>query len=441
MILNRSIKLIILLLLFTSLLSAQLKVEDVKTFTLKNGMKIIVLEDHSIPNANMYIFFKVGSRNEYPGITGLSHFFEHMMFNGAKKYGPKIFDRVMEANGGRNNAFTSEDITVYTDFFPSSALEVIFDLEADRVGHLALDDKMVESEREVVMSERITRMENSNFNLLEEQVKGVAFIAHPYRWSVIGYESDIKNWKMSDLQTYFETYYAPNNAVVVMAGDITLENVKALTKKYFEPIPAQTPPRPIHTKEPEQMGEKRLYVHKSVSSPNIMIVYHVPESRSKDYYALDMLDSILSEGNSSRLYKALIDEKQLAVNISTDFPEALDPTLFNIFAICTKNTDEETLEKAIYEEIDKIVKEGVTEQELQKVKNRKLMDFYHSMETINRRARTNGTYEIFFGGYEKLFSAPEEYRKVTAEDIRRVAAAYFKKSNRTVGILKKIEEK
>ena len=250
MIPNRSIKLIILLLLFTSLLSAQLKVEDVKTFTLKNGMKIIVLEDHSIPNANMYIFFKVGSRNEYPGITGLSHFFEHMMFNGAKKYGPKVFDRVMEAHGGANNAYTSEDVTVYTDFFPSSEMEVIFDLEADRIGYLALDDKMVESERKVVMSERITSMENSNFYLLEEQVKGVAFIAHPYRWSVLGYESDIKNWKKSDLQTYFETFYAPNNAVVVMAGDITLENVKTLTEKYFEPIPAQTPPRPVHTREP-----------------------------------------------------------------------------------------------------------------------------------------------------------------------------------------------
>jgi len=441
MILNRGLKLTILLLFFTSLLSAQIKVEDVKTFTLKNGMKIIVLEDHSIPNANMYIFFKVGSRNEYPGITGLSHFFEHMMFNGAKTYGPKMFDRVMEANGGSNNAFTSEDITVYTDFFPSSIIEVIFDLEADRIGHLALDDKMVESERGVIISERITIMENSNRSLLDEQVKGVAFIAHPYRWSVLGYESDIKNWKKSDLQKYFETYYAPNNAVVVMAGDITLETVKMLTKKYFEPIPARTPPRPVHTKEPEQMGEKRLYVHKNVSSPNIMIVYHVPESKSKDYYPLDMLDSILSEGNSSRLYKALIDEKQLAVSVSTDFQNALDPTLFYIFAVCAKDTEEETLEKAIYEEIDKIIKESVTEQELQKVKNRKLMDFYHSMETINRRARTIGNYEIFFGGYEKLFNAPEEYQKVTVDDIQRVIGTYFKKSNRTVGILKKIEEK
>jgi predicted Zn-dependent peptidase len=160
--LKRNMILIVLLLVFTSLISAQTSIDDVKTFTLKNGMKFLVLEDHSIPNANMYIFFKVGSRNEYPGITGLSHFFEHMMFNGAKKYGPKMFDRVMEAGGGANNAYTSQDVTVYTDFFPTSATELIFELEADRIENLALDDKMVESERGVVLAERITSMENSN---------------------------------------------------------------------------------------------------------------------------------------------------------------------------------------------------------------------------------------------------------------------------------------
>ena len=185
-------------------------------------MDFIVLEDHSIPNANMYIFWQVGSRNEYPGITGLSHFFEHTMFNGAKKYGPKQFDRVMEANGGANNAYTTENVTVYTDFFPKSALELIFDLEADRIAHLSFDDQMIESERGVVLSERITGMENSNWYFLEEQVKAVAFMAHPYRWPVIGYEADIKGWKKSDLQRYFRTYYAPNNAVVVIVGDVTL---------------------------------------------------------------------------------------------------------------------------------------------------------------------------------------------------------------------------
>ena len=394
----RILKPIILFFIFTTLLSAQTKVEDVKTFTLKNGMKIIVLEDHSIPNANMYIFWKVGSRNEVPGITGLSHFFEHMMFNGAKKYGPKEFDRVMEANGGSNNAGTSENITMYTNWFPSSSMEVMFDLEADRIRDLALDDKMVESERGVIISERITGLENSNYRLLSEQVKAVAFVAHPYRWSVIGYESDIENWAKQDLQDYFDTYYAPNNAVVVMVGDLTLEEVERLTKKYFESIPPHDPPRPVHTREPEQLGEKRLYVKKDVTSPNIMIVYHVPETKSEEYYAMDLLNSILSQGRSSRLYNALVDKKQLAVRVSTSYPLAFDPNLLYIYAICARNIHEEKLEKAIFKEIDKIIKEGVSEEELQKVKNRKLVDFYRSMQTINGKAYTIGTYDVFFGG-------------------------------------------
>lgn len=433
-------RVIILLLILTTFATAQTKVEDVQSFTLENGMKFFVIEDHSIPNANMYIFWKVGSRNEYPGITGLSHFFEHMMFNGAKKYGPKEFDRVMEAAGGSNNAYTSENVTVYTDFFPSSAIEVIFDLEADRIANLSFDEKMIESERGVVLSERITGMENSNWQLLSEQVKSVAFQAHPYRWSVIGYESDIKNWTKGDLERYFQTYYAPNNGVVVMVGDITLDQVQALATKYFELIPAQDPPRPVHTVEPEQLGQKRLWVKKDVSSPNLIIVYHVPETRSEDYYALDMLNSILSEGNSSRLYNSLIDEKQLAVNVFTYFPLAFDPNLLYVYAVCSRNVNEEKLEKAIYSEIDKIIEEGVTERELQKVKNQKLVEFYHSMETIDGKANTLGTYELFFGDYKKLFNAPEEYEKVTVDDIKRVAEKYLKKSNRTVGILKRNEE-
>lgn len=437
----RLFTLAIALLLLASSLSAQTTVEDVKTFTLKNGMKIIVLEDHSIPNANMYFFWKVGSRNEYPGITGLSHFFEHMMFNGAKKYGPKEFDRVMEANGGSNNAYTTEDITVYTDWFPTSAMEVMFDLEADRIGDLALDDKMVESERGVVISERITGLENSNWRLLNGQIKSVAFMAHPYRWSVIGYESDIKNWAKSDLQRYFDTYYAPNNGVLVMVGDITLKEIKRLAQEYLEPIPAQEPPRPVHTKEPEQLGEKRVWVKKDVSSPTVVIAYHVPETKSDKYYAIDLLSSILSSGRSSRLYSALVDEKQLAVQVFTYYPRAFDPTLFYVYAVCSKDVHEEQLEKAIYEELDKIIKEGVTETELQKVKNQKLVNFYHAMETINGKANTIGTYELYFGDYTKLFSAPDDYKKVSADDIQLVACEYLTKSNRTVGILKKnVEE-
>ncbi len=205
-------------LVFSSAQATEAK--DIQSFTLKNGMKIMVLEDASIPNANSYLFWKVGSRNEYPGITGISHFFEHMMFNGAKKYGPKMFDQTMEAAGGANNAYTTEDLTVYTNWFPANALETIFDLEADRIAHLDINAKMVESERGVVTSERSTGLENSNFRTIQEELKGVAFLAHPYSWSVIGHESDIKAWTLDDLKRYHKTYYAPNNAVMVVAGAV-----------------------------------------------------------------------------------------------------------------------------------------------------------------------------------------------------------------------------
>ena len=222
-------KQLIIIFFFAEIILPQTRVEDINTFTLENGMKIIVLEDHSIPNANMYLFWKVGSRNEYPGITGLSHFFEHMMFNGSKKYGPKMFDRTMEANGGANNAYTSENVTVYTDWFPTSAIDVIFDLEADRIANLEFDDKMIESERGVVLSERSTGLENSPLWQLWEQVQGAAFFAHPYRIPVVGSESEIKYWKKEDLHTYFTTYYSPGNCVLVIVGNVVVNDVKSLS--------------------------------------------------------------------------------------------------------------------------------------------------------------------------------------------------------------------
>lgn len=429
------------LVLMTFGVFAQTKVEDVKTFTLKNGMKIIVLEDHSIPNANMYLFWKVGSRNERPGITGLSHFFEHMMFNGAKKYGPKMFDRVMEANGGSNNAYTTENVTVYTDWFPSSAIEVMFDLEADRIGALDIAPKMLESERGVVLSERRTGLENSNFQALQGQLKSTAFFAHPYRWPVIGYEADIKSWTKKDLEDYFKTYYAPNNCVVVIAGDVTLNQVKKLSAKYFEPIPENTPPAKVRTVEPPQNGEKRVIVRKRVSSPNIAIAYHVPATRDKDHYALDMLSSILSAGNSSRLRKSLIFDKQLASSVFSYMPESFDPNLFYLYGVAARGVSAEKLEVAMLEEVEKIQKNGVTELELQKIKNQKLMEFYQTMETINGKANSIGTYELFFGSYKKLFEAPKLYENITKEDIQRVAKKYFIKRNRTVGYLLSPEKK
>ena len=223
---------------------------DVKAHTLKNGLKILVQEEHSIPNVALYTFYRVGSRNERPGTTGLSHFFEHMMFNGAKKYGPGEFDRVMEAAGGSNNAYTNRNVTVYQDWFPRSALETIFDLEGDRIRDLSFDPKMIVSERGVVASERRTRVDNNNSGVLAEQLWATAFIAHPYQWPVIGWMVDIENWKMEDLKHHFEMGYSPSNATMVVVGDVMSDEVFKLAEQYLEPIPSREPPPKITTQEP-----------------------------------------------------------------------------------------------------------------------------------------------------------------------------------------------
>lgn len=424
------------LLLLNIGLKAQMKASDVQSFTLKNGMKFLVVEDNSIPNANMYLFYKVGSRNEHQGITGLSHFFEHMMFNGAKKYGPKMFDRTMEFNGGANNAYTTENVTVYTNWFPSSATEVIFDLEGDRIASLTIDPKIVESERGVVLSERSTGLENSPWNGLNEGVQAIAFLEHPYHWPVIGYEDDMKNWKQSDLEQYFKTYYAPNNCVTVISGNVKFAEIKRLAEKYIEPIAAQPAPPKVTITEPAQTGERRIVLQKDVATPYLNIVYKVPASKNEDYYALSILSDILSRGKSSRLYAALVDKKQIATQIFTSYGESFDPTTFGFFAVAATGIHENEVEEALYEEIEKIKKDGITENELQKIKNQKLMEFYSQVETINGKSNNIGTYEVFFGDYKKMFDAPDAFNKVTAEDIKEVTKKYFIKSGRTVGVLK-----
>ncbi len=413
-----------------------MKADDVKSFTLKNGMKFLVVEDFTIPNANMYLFYKVGSRNEYQGITGLSHFFEHMMFNGAKKYGPKLFDQTMEFNGGANNAYTSNDITAYTNWFPASATEVIFDLEGDRISSLAIDPKMVESERGVVLSERRTGLENSPWRHLIQSVEATAFQEHPYHWPVIGYEDDMKNWTQKDLEKYFKTYYAPNNCVVVMSGAVKFEKIKQLAEKYLEPIPSQASPPKVHIVEPPQTGEKRITVQKDVATPYLTIGYKTPDAKNEDYYALSILSSILSRGQSSRLHSELVDKQQLATQIYSDYSESFDPGLFYIYTVTNKGVNHEDLENAIYKEIDKIKNEGISEKELQKIKNQKLMEFYGQVETINGKSNNLGIYELYFGDYKKMFEAPENFNRITIADVQNVAKKYFSKSNRTVGVLK-----
>jgi zinc protease len=403
--------------------------------TLKNGMKVLVQTDHNIPNVALYIFYRIGSRNERPGTTGLSHFFEHMMFNGAKKYGPGDLDKVMEANGGANNAYTSQNVTVYQDWFPRTAIPLIFDIEADRIQNLNFDPAKIESERGVVASERRLSVDNNNGGLLDEQLWASAFIAHTYQWPVVGWMSDIEHWTMEDLKHHFEMGYSPSNATMVVVGDVTPEEIFQICEKTIEPIPSHAPPPPVTTVEPPQLGERRLVVHKQAELPLLMIGYHVPATNNGDFYATNILRTILFEGESSRMYQRLVDKDQLALDVESSLQPAFDPTLAIIVAEPKQGVDPEKCEKAIYEELERAKSSAITDQELEKAKNIRLMEFYHQMRTINGRANTIGTYEVFMGDYKKLFDAAKNYGAVTKEDVQRVAKAYFDANNRTVAAL------
>jgi zinc protease len=403
--------------------------------TLKNGMKVLVQTDHNIPNVALYIFYRIGSRNERPGTTGLSHFFEHMMFNGAKKYGPGDLDKVMEANGGSNNAYTSQNVTVYQDWFPRTAIPLIFDIEADRIQNLSFDPAKIQSERGVVASERRLSVDNNNGGLLDEQLWASAFIAHPYQWPVVGWMSDIEHWTMEDLKHHYEMGYSPSNATMVVVGDVTPEEIFKICEKTIEPIPSHAPPPPVTTVEPPQLGERRLVVHKQAELPLLMIGYHVPATNNADFYATNILRTILFEGESSRMYQRLVDKDQLALDVESSLQPAFDPTIAIIVAEPKQGVDPEKCEKAIYEELEKAKSSAISDQELEKAKNIRLVEFYHQMRTINGRANTIGTYEVFMGDYKKLFDAAKNYGAVTKEDVQRVAKAYFDGNNRTVATL------
>jgi zinc protease len=415
--------------------NGQSKEFPVSTRTLNNGMKVLVQPDHSIPNVALYIFYRIGSRNEHPGTTGISHFFEHMMFNGAKKYGPDELDKVMEANGGSNNAYTTQNVTVYQDWFPRSALPLIYDIEADRIRDLTFDPKKIASERGVVASERRLSVDNDNSGILDEQLWATAFIAHPYQWPVVGWMSDIEHWTMDDLKHHFEMGYSPSNATMVVVGDVAPEEIFQLCEKYIEPIPSHDPPPPVTTVEPEQLGERRLIVHKPAQLPLLMIGYHVPQTNHPDFYALNILRSVLFQGESSRMYQRLVDQDQLALEISAFVQSAFDPTLAIIVAQPRQGVDPQACEKAIYEELERVKNAPISDQELEKARNARFVEFYHQMRTISGRANTIGAYEVFHNDYNKLFDAVKNYAAVTKDDVQRVAKAYFGANNRTVATL------
>ncbi len=409
--------------------------DQVQSTTLANGMKVIVWTDRDIPNVALYNWVRVGSRNEVPGITGLAHFFEHMMFNGTAKRAPGEFDKLMEAQGGSNNAFTSDDVTVYQDWIPRTALDLVFDLEADRLANLSFDPKVIESERGVVYSERRLRTEDANDGFLAEQVQATAFVAHPYQIPTVGWPADIQGWKLEDLQKFFKTNYAPNNCTLILVGDLSAAEGFALAKKYLEPIPRQEPPPPVRTVEPEQLGEKRVLVERDAQTPLLYYAYKSPAANDPQGAAINLLVSVLTEGNSSRLHRLLVEEKKLAIEVNGYFAEGFDPGLTWLQLTLPEGVKVGEVEKALDAALDQVVAQGVTDAELVRAKNLYASSFWKQIATINGKANLLGQFEVFEGDYKKLFDSPAVYDKVTRDDVQKAAALVLQKNRRTVGVL------
>lgn len=415
--------------------AGRLTPESVSVHRLDNGLKVLMVEDHDIPNIAYYTFFRVGSRNERPGLTGVSHFIEHMMFNGSGKFGPGEFDRIMEFNGGANNAFTGNDMTGYTDWFPGQAMEKMMDMEADRMQGLLFDPPVFESERGVIASERRMGVENNNQRLLSETLKATAYLAHPYGWGVIGWMSDIQSWKRDEVKQYYQTYYSPNNAVLVVVGDFQREELVSLIERYYGKIPAGPPPPAVATVEPEQLGPRRFTIRKEAQSASLQIAWHMPEAASPEYPALDILSTVLAGGDSSRLHRRLVRDKQLAISVYCIAGENVNPGLFTIGVMPRAGADPDQIEKEIEQELEQIAREGITPRELEKSINSVRVDFYREMQTINGVADLLGRMEMVYGSYDRLFAQVPRYEAVTAGQVRQAAAAFLKPDNKTTGVL------
>ena len=405
---------------------------NVIPYRLDNGLKVLTLEDHAVPAMSYYTFFRVGSRDERPGRTGLSHLFEHMMFNGTKKYGQGVFDKMLESRGGRSNAFTMEDLTVFYEDFPSEALDMVVDLEADRMAGLAITEESLAHERDVVKEERRLRADNDIEGSMFELLQGTAYLAHPYQWPVVGWMPDLDAVTSRDCEDYFRIHYAPNNATVVLVGDFKPERAIGLISKAYGSIPAQPAPPPVVRDEPDQQGERRAILKRAAQMPTVAFAYHVPSTSSEEVFALDLLQIILGQGESALLNRKLVYEKELATRVRAENIWRSDPSLFVIYAEAKPGVTAEALEAALGAEVEALGQKEVIDASLQKAKNVRTTNQVKALKTNSGKAEELGLFEVYFGGYARLFTVLKSYDAVTKADLQRVAARYLRPDNRTV---------
>ena len=424
-------------LLIISLLavSAAPGADRVVATTLDNGLRVLLLEDHRSPIVSFQVWYRVGSRNEQRGATGIAHFLEHMMFKGTPTRGPKQFARLVEENGGQDNAFTSQDVTSYFVDVAADKLDLVIDLEADRMQNLLLDPKEIASEREVVIEERRTRTEDDPGGFLGEEVGALAFKAHPYGQPIIGWMEDIKRITPAEIRAFYKTYYVPNNAMVVAVGAFRAQAALEKVQRTFGRIPRGKTPPPVLAVEPPLNGERRVTVRREAQLPIVYMAWHVPSQRSNDAPALELLSTILSGGRASRLYRDLVYQRQLALEAGGDYSYfALDPNLFWFWATPMPGQTPETLEAELSKHMERFKTEPVTDEELARAKNQIESAFVFQEDSVHRRAALLARFEMI-GGFALKDSFIAKMRAVTAADVTRVANAWFAPAQKSVGIL------
>lgn len=427
----------IILIFITSLLSQNL---DIESYYLKNGMKVILAPNKEVPSICYRIFFKVGGKYESPGTTGISHLFEHMMFNGSSKYKPGMFDKLLEENGGYSNGSTWNDFTNYWEEFNADKLELVFDMESDRMKTLKLDSENLEQERYIVMEERRLSVDNNPQNKMEEELYATAFVSHLYRQPVIGWMNDLKKINLDDCKYFYKTYYSPNNSTLILTGDFNKAQAKKLISKYFEKIPRAKIPEQKKITEPEQMSEKVVTLYQTVELPSILIGYKSCSINDSDFYAMDLLANILSKGMSSRFNKILSEEKQLITDAYVYQDQMEDPGLFKIYAQARGEKEFKTLLDEIEKILEDIKSKGVSSNELEKAKNSKVLEYFDSFKTNQSLSFALGYFDLLTGDYNNLFKVVDKYAKVTSLDIQKAAQKYFKKEARTIVISKPASE-
>lgn len=404
----------------------------VTKFVLDNGLTVLLLEDHAVPMVSYHTWYRVGSRDESPGVTGAAHMLEHMMFKGAKKYDGKSFDRIFHENGITNNAFTTNDYTGFYENLPSSKLELVMDMEVDRMSSLLISPEDLKSEKEVVKEERRWRVDNNPMGALRELMMGTVFKVHPYKWPVIGHMKDIGDYDSEKLRYFYNTYYVPNNAVLVVVGDFKTSKVKSLIEKYYGKLPSKPLPERNYAKEPAQKAQQNAIVRRDVQNTSFVVAYQSPKQGDKDMYALDLAANILGYGSSSRIHKRLVYQKQVATSAYAYNYAMRDHGIFAVGVNMKPGVGADQALETVYNEIWKLRNQKVSEQELEKAKTQVMKDLVDSLKTMDGKARALAVNEIMTGSYESLFSDLEKYQAVTAEDIQRVAEKYTQQTQRSI---------